>query len=226
MNNDKPPPPTDDQDEELRLKAGEWLLAMRETGRASRDSDPERIVAYLQREGNEKLELGIELDKECIEERLRTLDAEIAEQSKLRREDPSPSSSSGTDAPVVEELGQNPPVSFIRRTLQKSDVREQQHRLSMPRSQVHEEVLTAAEMEAMVEGKHVAAEVIDTGGRRYDVELKLVKAGGTTSYSYAIGKPWNEIRKESKLRAGMVLNVWGSRGENGKLCFRLEREEG
>lgn len=204
--------PAEDQDEELRRKAEAWLVSMCESGRASYDSDPQRIADYLQKEGNEKHKLGIKIDMGFIKEQLRISDDEIKEQSKVRRQNSPPSSSSSSTPPRV---------LFIRRELQRTDTRDHQNRLSMPCSQVNEEVLTAGEKAEMEAGEKVLVELIDPHGRRYDVNLKLTSAG-KTSYSYAIGKPWNEIRRENGFRAGMVMNIWGFRGERGQLCFQLE----
>ncbi|KAL1556645.1 putative B3 domain-containing protein [Salvia divinorum] len=97
---------------------------------------------------------------------------------------------------------------------------DHQNRLSMPCSQVDEGALTAAEVKTLRQKKWVAAEVVDPQGRRYGVNLRRTMAG-TKSCSYAIGKPWNDIKKDNGFKQGMKLEVWALRGKSGKLFFHL-----
>lgn len=100
----------------------------------------------------------------------------------------------------------------------------------MPCSQVDEGILTAQEMAELLredkdKGKDkkgmIEVEVVDPQGRRYGVSLKRIKAGGTNSCSYTIGRPWNDIKKANGFKEGMKLEVWAVRRESGQLSFHL-----
>ncbi|XP_042008998.1 putative B3 domain-containing protein At3g24850 [Salvia splendens] len=202
----------DEEDTKLEQLAESWQIRLCKAGFGSWDSDPQRIANFLQKEGNEKLCLNIPIDIHHITRQLRIADADIkAKYQSLINASSSSSSSS------------SPRRLFIRRKLQKSDICHHQNRLSMPCSQVDEGALTAQEIEELGEEKKgkVAVEVVDPEGRRYRVRMKRTKAGGTKSYSYTIGSPWNDIKKANGFKEGMKLEVWAVRRETGQLSFHF-----
>ncbi|XP_057811885.1 uncharacterized protein LOC131026133 [Salvia miltiorrhiza] len=183
---------------------------MCQNGRASWDSDPERVARFLQEFGNDKLGLNIPIDVDEIKGRLLVMDDEIKRQSK------SLSSSDGGGRPAA-AAGRR---LFIRRQLQKTDVDEKQGRLSMPCSQVDEGVLTAEEAAGLRAGMKMAAKMVDGEGREYDVNVRWTRIGVKSS-NYAIRKPWNEIKKDNGFREGMLVEVWGVRSERGDLSLSI-----
>ncbi|KAI3452908.1 hypothetical protein Pfo_009571 [Paulownia fortunei] len=118
--------------------------------------------------------------------------------------------------------GPDASVLFIRRLLNKSDMSDHQQRLSMPCNQVDDGFLTREELRKLASNSCIPAKLIDPSKRTYDINLKLTKAGPTT-YCYAIGKPWNQIKKDNGFQTGMTLDVKVFRRDRRELCFVLER---
>ncbi|KAL3636198.1 hypothetical protein CASFOL_020745 [Castilleja foliolosa] len=116
-------------------------------------------------------------------------------------------------------------VFFIERVLNKSDMDKGQNRLSMPCNQVRVRgFFTSEEMDKLwaSSSSYVDAKMIDPRGEEYEIKLNVRKSG-TNTYSYAFGKPWNEVNDDNGFRVGTVLKVWARRGEAGKPCFVLEK---
>ncbi|KAL3636197.1 hypothetical protein CASFOL_020744 [Castilleja foliolosa] len=127
------------------------------------------------------------------------------------------------DGPMVENDQAVGPVLFIRRVLQKIDVSEQQHRLSMPCKQVKldpKRFFTREERARLRNKLLVKAKLVDPRGKEFKINLKMLESGAT-SYCYAIGKPWLIIKDENGFKSGMVLDVRVERRRGGELCFTL-----
>lgn len=118
------------------------------------------------------------------------------------------------------------PTLIIQRRLKKSDMCNHQQRLSMPCNQVERlSFLTAQEEAEMDNGVKIPIRVIDPGSRIYRAQLRKTRSGERT-YSYAIGKPWNEIKRANRFSEGMEIKVTAVReAENEDIVILLEKME-
>lgn len=128
------------------------------------------------------------------------------------------------DDQLEEEEEEGRGILFIEKVLKSTDVSDHHHRLSVSCKQaINDTFLTNEELEIMKKRGAVKAVLTDPAGREYDVRLQIEKTG-TGCECYKIPKPWNLIKKENKIKEGMIIQLWASRPNRSDLCFNLVRK--
>ncbi len=144
----------------------------------------------------------------------------------------------------INAMGGSDVMLVMHKRLYKTDLAENNNRLSMPLRQVRADFLTEGEKVDLKVRKKIKTLLIDSRLKKSDIVLKqwnMKKDSGNTSSSYVLMTTWNQVCKDNDLKINDLVQVWsfrvgqqqrcdGSSGsEKGKICFALvlvERAKG